>query len=122
MVHSAPTGSHHAQKTTIETEFKTITGKMLPSRLEHGETEFMRTSVKHPPMIKRKDDKGKDRVSIQNSSCSSTNERFLDWSFVKTTPLAEKQELIKYTTCLGSNHDISADEEDLLLGLEFIVE
>ena len=72
-------------------------------------------------MIKRKD-QGKDKASIQGSSSSTINERFLDWSFVKTTPLAEKQELIKYTTCLGSNHDISADEEDLLLGLEFIVE
>ena len=96
---------------------------MLPAQqLEYCETEFMRTSVKHPPMIKMKD-QGKDKASIQGSS-SSTNESFV-WSFVfsrQTTPLAEKQELLKYTTCLGSNHDISADEEDLLLGLEFIVE
>jgi len=84
----------------------------------------MRTSVKHPPMSKRKD-QGKDKASIQGSSSSTTNESFV-WSFVfsrQTTPLAEKQELLKYyTSCLGSNHDISADEEDLLLGLEFIVE
>lgn len=74
-------------------------------------------------MIKRKDDKGKDRVSIPiQGSSSSSNESFV-WSFViKTTPLAEKQELVKYTSCLGSNHDIFEDEEDLLLGLEFIVE
>ena len=98
---------------------------MLPAQqLEYCETEFMRTSVKHPPMIKRKD-QGKDKASIQGSSSSTTNESFV-WSFVfsrQTTPLAEKQELLKYyTACLGSNNDISADKEDLLLGLEFIVE
>ena len=97
---------------------------MLPARLEHGETEFMRTSVKHPPMIKRKDDKGKDRASIRGTSSSTNNESFF-WSFVisrQTAPLAEKQELLKYATCLGSKNDIFEDEEDLLLGLEFIVE
>jgi len=127
MVQPTQTGSKEpcCTKTTIETEFKTITGRMLPSQqLEYCETEFMRTSVKHPPMIKRKD-QGKDKASIQGSSSSTTNESFV-WSVVfsrQTTPLAEKQELLKYyTACLGSNHDISADEEDLLLGLEFIVE
>jgi len=98
---------------------------MLPSQqLEYCETEFMRTSVTHPPMIKRKGGKGKDRASIRGTSSSTNNESFF-WSFVisrQTTPLAEKQELIKYTTCLGSNNDIFEDEEDLLLGLEFIVE
>ena len=95
---------------------------MLPAQqLEYCETEFMRTSVKHPPMIKRKD-QGKDKASIQGSS-SSADESFI-WSFVisRQTALAEKQELPKYTTCLGSNNGIFEDEEDLLLGLEFIVE